>query len=223
MKKICGILFAIVLTVGSVQAQTDTPSKDKRWNVGVAGGINYSFPRIKNPFPAHYLPRVGYQAGVDIAYRLNSRMTLHGQSLLERVSNDRIDNQWESPIFNIVTLKIPFTYRYYVLPSGKSLFVEAGVSYNRIVSSQYRENLFVVCITGPCPTWYSPEIAPLTKSAVSGLAGLGVDIALQKVTIPVTLRYERYLSNYLFPAAYETQPNKSVGFETITLMTGINL
>ena len=53
------------------------------------------------------------------------------------------------------------------------------------------------------------------------MAGLGVDIPVNRVTIPVTLRYERYLSNYLFPGPY-TDSKVPVQFETFSLMAGIN-
>ena len=222
MKKIYFTFIIISLIIDSVQAQQNSSPVLKRWNVGVIGSVNYPFLRVNNTASAPYKPHIGYQAGIDIAYRLNSRMALHGQPMLERVTSPKNKSIWQSPTFDFTMLTVPITYRYYVLPSHKSLFVEAGISYNRLIKSMYQGDYYVICDFGPCSLGDSPYNSALTKSAVSGIAGLGIDIALQKVTIPITLRYERYLSNYLFSGSYPFLPNTPVQFETVTLMTGVS-
>jgi hypothetical protein len=220
MKGIYLVLFAVGLTVGSVQAQNGTSSKSKPWGWGVFAGVNYSYPIVRTQGPAHFSPQANLVAAADMHYRLTYRASLHVQPSWTRVSNTTPVGG-ESQGFSISTLKIPVLYRNYVLPSHKLLFLEVGASYNRIVDSDYRIPLAIECFAAPCPVWYGPETPPLTKSAVSGMAGLGVDIPVKRVTIPVTLRYERYLSSYLFPGAF-TDWTIPVQFETISLTTGIN-
>ncbi|GAB3021865.1 hypothetical protein [Spirosoma pulveris] len=112
-------------------------------------------------------------------------------------------------------------YRHYVLPSGKLLFLESGVSYNRLISSTYKEEQIVECIVAPCPSFFSGDLPPSTRSAVSGLAGIGVTIDLANISISITMRYERYLSNFLFPAWSEAGSTR-VKFEGFSITTGVN-
>ena len=44
----------------------------------------------------------------------------------------------------------------------------------------------------------------------------------RKITIPITLRYENYLSNHTFPNNYEREPATPVRFQTVSLTTGVN-
>jgi hypothetical protein len=220
MKTIYSILFALGLTLSSVQAQHSPPSKTSLWGWGIFAGVNYSYPIVRTQGPAHFSPQANLVAGADVHYRLNYRASLHVQPSWTRVSNIT-PVSGESQGFSLSTLKIPILYRNYVLPSHKLLFLEVGVGYNRIVNSNYREVIQPNCLVAPCPPFYGSETLPLTKSAVSGLAGLGVEIPVNRITIPITLRYERYLSSFLFPGTF-TDWTTPVQFETISLTTGIN-
>ncbi|WP_018621381.1 hypothetical protein [Spirosoma luteum] len=221
MKKIYFTFIIISLIIDSVQAQQTSPAiKSNPWGWGVFAGVNYSYPIVGTEGPAHFSPQANLVTGADVHYRLNYRASLRVQPSWTRVSNITAIGGG-SQRFSLSTLKIPVLYRNYVLPTHKLLFLEVGVSYNRIVDSNYREVVQPNCIVAPCPPFYGSEIPPLTKSAVSGIAGLGVDIPVNRVTIPVTLRYERYLSSYLFPSAY-TDRKTPVQFETVSLTTGIN-
>ena len=212
-------LFSLI--VSYMQAQELHKLKANSWGWGVFAGATLNHPLIQTQFPEHFKPFFGTQAGVDVRYRLDSRASLHLQPTLAHVSNKKLDDAYLTAIYDLVALKIPLSYRYYVIPNKRTLFIEAGASYNQLVKTNYQENLYVVCIVGPCPAWYTPELPPLTKLAVSGFAGVGIDIDINKVTIPILLRYEREMTNYVFPRGYADQ-TRYLRFQSIALTTGVS-
>ena len=223
MKQLLVCLIAVVMTLTGSQAQESTKSKTSRWGASVFAGLNYSYPRINTGYPAHFSPHANLLAGIDVNYRLNPRASLHAQPSWTRIDKVRPDRDIYSlsPGFSITTIKIPLLYRYYILPTHRSLFVEVGVGYNQLVKSDYREEITMECLIAPCPTYYTSNIPASNKSAISGLAGVGVNIELHKISIPITLRYERYLSDYTFPGQYRERP-APIKFESFALTTGVN-
>ena len=221
MKSIYFHLVVFSLVSITLRAQELPHPQTSPWGWGVFVGVTLNHPLIETRFPEHFKPFPGFMAGVDVTYRTNNRTALHGQLSIARVINGKLGDELPGPIYDLITLKIPLSYRYYVLPNHHTLFIEAGAGYNHIVKSRYRENLNAVCITGPCPQWYSPELPPLSKLAVSGMAGVGIDIPVNKVTIPILIRYERYLSNYEFLKRYDNAANR-IKFQSISLTTGVN-
>jgi len=221
MRRIICCLVTIGLTLTGLQAQEIAKSGKSRWGAGIFAGLNYTYPRVIIHYPAHFSPQTNLLLGVDLNYQLTARVLLHAQPSWTQIRNVSPNGFSRSLILNSTTVSIPLFYRYFVLPAHRSLFVEAGISYNRIVKSDYREDSGVVCITGPCPTVYTPKVSASTKSAVSGLAGVGVNIELHKISVPVTLRYERYVSSYMFPGFYE-RSSTPVQFENFSITTGVN-
>ncbi|SOD92923.1 hypothetical protein [Spirosoma fluviale] len=221
MKRLLTSLLVFGLTLTSLYAQEIPTAKASRFGFGVFAGLSYTYPRITTRFPDHFNPHSDLITGVDLRYQLTRLGSLHVQPSWTQVRNVKPASYWSLPIFSLSTVKIPVVYRHYVLPSGKLLFLEAGVSYNHIASSTYKEQQIVYCIVAPCPVFYSGNLAPVTRSAVSALAGIGVTIDIQKVSIPVTLRYERYASDFLFPTAFETG-STPVKFEGFAITTGVN-
>ncbi|ADB39973.1 hypothetical protein [Spirosoma linguale] len=221
MKPLFTSLLILGLTFTNLYAQESMPAKPSRFGVGVFAGLNYTYPLIINQFAAHFNAHSDMLAGVDLRYKLTSLGSLHVQPSWTQVRDVRPVFSWALPVFSLSTIKIPVVYRHYVLPSGKLLFLETGISYNRIISSTYREEQIVNCIAAPCPSFFSGNLPPSTRSAVSGLAGIGVTIDGQKISIPITLRYERYLSNFLFPTPYDAGSTR-VKFEGFSITTGVN-
>ncbi len=192
-----------------------------RFGLGVFLGLNYSYPLVSTRFPVHFESQNNFLAGIDLHYYLNDRAALHIQPSWTRVSDVKPKNSWSGPVFNFTMVRIPLVYRYYILPSRRLLFVQAGVSYNHLTNSNFREELDVVCIAGPCPKIIGPTISPSNRSTVSGIAGIGINIDLQKISVPITFQYERYVNGYLFPNHYDAQLTP-VKFESFALTTGIN-
>lgn len=221
MRHLLTFLVVCGLTLASSHAQEITTAKTNRFGFGVFAGINHTYPILRMTFPDHFKSQTNLLAGVDVRYRLTPWSELHLQPSYTQSRDVQSRYNSEKPLFSLASLKLPLAYRQYVLPSHKRLFLEGGLSYNYIVSSNYIERLDVVCITAPCPVFYSGDIRPSTKSAVSGLAAIGVVIDVQKVSIPVTLRYERYLSSYLFPRPFDGSPTP-VKFESFAITTGVN-
>lgn len=221
MKKLFALFAALAITAGSVPAQNVSAKTDGRWGFGVLTGVNRSFPRFSTLF-ARSDAKKAWLFGVDIHYQLGGRSSVHIQPLLTRFSNLKDDDGWQTPIISLTTLKIPVLYRHYILPTRRWFFVEAGAAYNTVADSDYRERLFITCIVAPCPSPLGEQQNPVTRSAVSLMGGIGVDIPLQKITIPVTLRYERYISNYQFSGKYDGNYRTSVSFENVSLTTGVN-
>jgi hypothetical protein len=221
MKHLCTFLITFSLTLTSLHAQEITANKASRFGFGVFAGVNYTYPIIRMPFPDHFNSQTNLLAGVDVRYRLTPWSELHLQPSYTKSRDVQSRYNSATPIFSLSSFKLPLAYRQYVVPSHKRLFLEGGLSYNHIASSHYIERLDVVCITSPCPVFYSGDIRPSTKSAVSGLAAIGTTIDVQKVSIPITLRYERYLSSYLFPRPFDAPPIP-VKFESFAITTGVN-
>ncbi|MCX6218464.1 hypothetical protein [Spirosoma sp.] len=221
MKHLFTSLLVLILTLTSLYAQESATVKINRFGFGIFAGLNYTYPRVSTRLPDHFSSHSDLLAGIDLRYRLTSLGSLHVQPSWTQVRDVRPVSSWAIPVFSLSTVKIPVVYRHYVLPSGKLLFLEAGVSYNRIISSTYKEEQIVYCIVAPCPVFYSSNLAPVTRSAVSGLAGIGVTIDGQKISIPVTLRYERYLSNFSYPTPYDAGSTR-VKFEGFSITTGVN-
>lgn len=221
MKHLLTALVIFSLTVTNLYAQEIPTARANRFGFGVFAGLNHTYPRVTTRFPDHSNPHSDLIAGVDLRYQLTRLGSLHVQPSWTQMRNIKPASYWSLPIFSLSTVKLPVMYRHYVLPSGKLLFLEAGVSYNRIAGSTYKEPQIVYCIVAPCPVFYSGNLAPVTRSSVSALAGIGVAIDIQKISIPVTLRYERYLSNFLFPTSFDTG-STPVKFEGFAITTGVN-
>lgn len=195
--------------------------KEKRFGLGIFAGLNYSFPLVVNQFPNYFAPHTNLLTGIDLRYRLSDKASLHLQPSWTPVNDVQPENSWTIPVFSFTTIKLPIVYRYYMLPSRKWLFLQTGVSINYLAASNFREERIVVCIVGPCPRLIGPEISPTNRAALSGIAGIGINVEIQKISIPITLQYERYINSYLFPGQYDAQ-RTSVKFEGFAITTGVN-
>lgn len=203
----------------SLQAQQVLTPKARPFSLGFFAGLNYT-----NSFvDSHYFrSQAGLMAGVDMQYRLTNQTSLHIQPSWTQVAETKAQSNVSQ--LSLSTFKLPFVYRYYVSPNRNLFFVQAGLSYNYLTNSNFRKQYDFVCITAPCPN-VGPDTPSSNKSTVSGIAGVGVTIELQKISIPITLQYERYFSNYLFPtnSSFISDGNPTrVKFESFALTTGIN-
>jgi hypothetical protein len=220
MKRTLFSLLFTVICLSTLQAQELSYPKANRWGWGIVAGLNKSYPVFITGLPLHVNPNYSPTLGVDVNYRINNRSTLHIQPQWAQL-NSAGSNGWYGPIYSITSVKLPVLYRYYLLPGKQSLFVEGGLSFNQIVESNYQEQQMVFCFAGPCPILYSQNLAPITTSAVSGIAGIGLNLNLHKISIPVSFRYERSLTNYAFPKYYDAPPTP-LRLENIGFITGVN-
>jgi hypothetical protein len=214
-------LIVFCTAFNSLRAQQTLMPKVNRFGLGIFTGLNYSFPVVSTKSPTYFEPQSSLVAGINLQYHLTNQASFHLQPSWTQVNDVKSKNSWVHSTFSITTVKLPVVYRYYISPNRKLFFVQTGISYNYLTSSKFREQLDIVCITGPCPAIIGPNRPSSNKSAVSGIAGIGINIELQKISIPITLQYERYFSNYLFPDQYDAQPAR-VKFESFALTTGIN-
>ncbi|MVM41077.1 outer membrane beta-barrel protein [Spirosoma sp. HMF3257] len=221
MKTLLTTLAALCLTVYSLKAQENSPAKTNQVKFGVFAGMNYAYSLVGYHYPIYFKPQASLLAGVDIQYRLTNQASLHLQPSWTQVTDAKSKSKNNYSTISLSTIKLPVVYRYYVSPNRKLFCIQTGLSYNYLTSSNFREQLDAVCITAPCPVFMGPDTPSSNKSAVSGMAGIGFSIELQKISVPITLQYERYFSNYLFPNQYDAQPSR-VKFESFALTTGIN-
>lgn len=220
MKYVFTTLIVFGLAFHTLKAQELVRPNVDRFKFGVFAGVNHTYSFVINRYPNYFKPQNNLVAGVDLQYHLMSRASVHLQPSWTQFTDAESQQPWTISTFSLTTLKLPVIYRYYLSPNRRSFFVQAGVSYNYLASSKYREQIDVVCITSPCPNFLGPNISPSNKSAVSGLAGIGINLELQKISIPISLQYERYLSNYLFPNQFDDQSTR-VKFEYVSLTTGV--
>lgn len=205
------------LVVSTLRAQPfEKPAN--RFGFGIFAGANAVYPIIRTQYPYHYKSQINVLAGVDLQYRLNSRSSLHMQPSWTQVRDLERNDYSETPVLSLSTLKLPFLYRNYFLPYRKLLFFQIGGSYNYLIDGQFREEMVVNCIMAPCIAPYV-NYTSFTKSAISAMAGVGVTIDLPKVSIPITLNYERYVTGYQFSTEYNRVKVKSEGF---SITTGVN-
>ncbi|QIP14022.1 outer membrane beta-barrel protein [Spirosoma aureum] len=220
MKKIYLCFIVIVLTMSDLVAQ----SKNVRWGMGVFGGINRSRPELSTSnvqsFPDHY----GLLLGLDLNLRLNKRSSFHLQ--LSYTSIDKVNanrSYRDIPSLGVSTIKIPLLYRYRFLNTKIAPFLEVGVGYNQATKGYYRIHTYPICDPGPCqvdPNFeFNYDLS--TKSAVSAIAGIGANVTLGKISIPITVRYEHYGNDLLFSARFFGS-GPQLQFENISLLTGIN-
>ena len=215
-------LLAIGMALNKIQAQEIKPLKPPhKVEVGVFAGLSYSYPIIRSQFPEHFARHTDRFVGIDIAYRLNDRASLRLQPTWMLANTFTLSGYYPSDVLSNTTLKIPVVYRHYVLPTRKILFIEAGMGFNHLINSNLSRNILVECFAAPCPTYYA-NLSPLTNSAISALGGIGVSIDLQKISIPVTLRYERFVTGYSFPDEYSIWLNPMMKFENFVITTGVN-
>lgn len=220
MKALFTFLIAVGLFTNTAHAQEQTQSK--RFNFGVFAGLNYSAPVIRTQGIEHFDSKAALLTGVDLNYRLNRQSYLHIQPSWTQTNNTQRQGYGPSILFNISTVKIPVMFRYYVLPNRKLFFVETGVGFNQIVKGSYRREIVVYCISGPCLSeLYEPDATLSNKLALSGIAGLGVNIPIQNISIPLTLRYERYANGHLLPGN-EYHLTTPIKFENFALTTGVS-
>ncbi|MCK8495261.1 PorT family protein [Spirosoma sp. RP8] len=224
MKKLFIFLLAfctifICLASNSLQAQQVLTPKTRPFSLGFFAGLNYTNSFVDSYY---FKSQAGLLAGIDMKYRFTNQTSLHMQPSWTQVAEANAQSNVSKLSLN--TFKLPFVYRYYVSPNRNLFFVQAGLSYNYLTSSNFRKQYDFVCITAPCPN-IGPNTPSSNKSTVSGIAGVGVTIELQKISIPVTLQYERYFGNYLFTtnSSFISDGNPTrVKFESFALTTGIN-
>lgn len=219
MKNLFILLVVCYTAINSLQAQQVL--MPTRFGFGVFGGLNYSLPLVTIQSPAYFKPQRSLVAGVDLQYHLNSQSSLHLQPSWIQLNDVEPKRSRTHPTFGFTTVKLPVMYRYYIASHRKLFFVQTGVSYNYLVNSNFREQSAIDYINCPCPVILVSNTSSSNKSTVSGAAGIGINIELQKISIPVTLQYERYFNNYLFPDQYNAQ-SIQVKFESFALTTGIN-
>ncbi len=213
---LCTLCFAPV----SLKAQQAMRPQGRRFGYGVFAGVNYTGAYL----PTSLTRQVNPLAGVGLQYHLTRRSSLHLQPSWTKVSSDNARSQLYaggSYALRLAMLKLPVLYRYYLGEKRKLFFVQAGGSYNLLTGSNFRQEYYVQCIVGPCPPILALNDAASNKSAVSGIAGLGFNIELQKISIPITFQYERSITSYLFPSQFDAPPT-GVKFDTFSLTTGIN-
>lgn len=220
MKHVLTALVTLCMAANGLNAQQIRTTDENRFGFGVFAGANYIFPIVRLPYPVHFDPHNNMLAGVDLHYKLNRRASLHLQPAWTKIQTVKPRNSWEIPVFSFHMLNVPIVYRYYLSPHRKLLFFQAGGSFNYLIGSDYREEQDIVCVKAPCPRPMGPNMPALSRSVVSGVAGIGVNVVVQKISIPVTLQYERYISGYLFPSQYEGKTT-AVKFEGFSLTTGV--
>ncbi|QMW05485.1 outer membrane beta-barrel protein [Spirosoma foliorum] len=219
MKTLFITLVAFSLGFTSLKAQENSLATASPFKLGVLAGFTYTsslstYQDIK--------PLAGFLAGIDVQYSLPNHASLHLQP-----SWTQAKSQSNHVTLNISTFKAPLLYRQYISPNRKLFFAQAGLSYNYLTNSIMRRQWDIVCFAAPCPNT-GPDTPSSNKSAVSGIAGIGYTIELEKISIPITLQYERYLNNYEFPNYDILNPSQSIGepmqvkFESFSLTTGIN-
>ncbi|MVM36142.1 outer membrane beta-barrel protein [Spirosoma sp. HMF4905] len=219
MKALCTTLIVFCSALTSLKAQESSLAKANPVKFGVFAGLNYTndvsaYSGIKS--------LSSFLAGVDIQYTLTNRTSLHLQP-----SWTQAESESNQAALSISTFKLPLLYRYYISPNQKQFFVQAGFGYNYLTNSNLRLRYDIYCIQAPCPN-LGPDTPSSNKSAVSGMAGIGYTIELGKISVPITLQYERNLSNYEFSPASWLDPSKTAGgptrvqLESFALTTGIN-
>jgi hypothetical protein len=212
------ITFICVFS-NTIQAQQFSAPKAAHFKLGVFAGSNYTSSFLDSRY---FKTQAGFLAGVDIQYLLTSRSSLHLQPSWAQLANEQ--SKFNFGTLTLNTFKLPFEYRYYVSPGKRLLFVQGGLSYNYLTNSNYRKQYDIVCIQAPCPNT-GPDTPSSNKSTVSGIAGIGINIELQKISIPITLQYERYFGNYLFSNnnfIFSNGEPTSIKFESFALTTGIS-
>ncbi|QMW05620.1 outer membrane beta-barrel protein [Spirosoma foliorum] len=218
MQTLFSTLVAFWMTLTSLKAQENILIKAKPFQFGVFAGFNYSSTILTTP---EIKSLAGFLIGVDLQYAMTTKSSLHLQPSWTRAKSQSYDVN-----LKIGTFKLPFIYRYNVSLNQKLFFVQAGVSYNHLTGSGLSRRTDIVCIAAPCP-YMGPETSSSIKSVVSGMAGIGYTIELGKISIPITLQYDRNLSNYVFlatsssPFQTDTEPIR-VKFESFALTTGIS-
>jgi hypothetical protein len=213
-------LFTLCLATVSLQAQQATRPPERRFSYGLFAGVNHTGAYL----PTSLTRQVNPLAGVDLQYHLTPRSSLHLQPSWTQVSSDNAKSQLyagASYALRLAMLKVPVLYRYYIGENRKLFFVQAGGSYNLLTNSNFRQEYYVQCFVGPCPPVLALNGAASNKSAISGIAGLGFNIELQRVSIPITFQYERSITSYLFPSQFDAPPT-AVKFDTFSLTTGVN-
>jgi hypothetical protein len=169
------MLFTLCFAPLSLKAQQAIMPQKRRFSYGVFAGVNYTGACL----PTSLTRQVNPLAGIDLQYHLTPRSSLHLQPSWTQVSSDNAKSQLyagASYALRLTMLKLPLLYRYYLGENQKLFFVQAGGSYNLLTNSNYRQEYYVQCIAGPCPPILALNEAASNKSAVSGIAGLGVNI-----------------------------------------------
>ncbi|QHV94723.1 GH3 domain-containing protein [Spirosoma endbachense] len=224
MKKTYLSFIVIVLTMSNLIAQKVVQPKNVRWGIGVFGGINRSRPELRNSnfqsFPDHY----GLLLGLELNLRLNKRSSFHLQpsyTSIDKLNANR--KYWDIPSLGVSTIKIPLLYRYRILDTKISPFLELGTGYNQAINGYYRIHTYPMCDLVPCqvdPNFeFNYDLS--TKSAVSAIGGIGANVTVGKISIPITVRYEHYVNDLLFSARFFGS-GPQLQFENIALLTGIN-
>lgn len=226
MKQLAILFLFTCLVVSSIQAQ----SPIKRWGFGVLGGVNRTTPIWPNNSSTYYESNYrfdpAYQPifGLDIKYRLNRHASLHLQPSYTSIKDQRTkEYYWNLSTYSLSSIKLPVLYRYRLLGSSTTPFLELGASYNRAVSGKRLVDSRYICDLVACPNdpMFYQQYSLTGKSAVSAVAGVGVTIELQKISVPIVLRYERYLSDHTFTSDYNAQPS-NLKVDGFMLLTGIN-
>ncbi|WP_338868654.1 outer membrane beta-barrel protein [Spirosoma sp. SC4-14] len=222
MKQLIVSLLFFCLVAQYVQAQNIV----KRWGIGVLGGVNRTMPLWTSNSSTAYDPAYQPIVGLDIQYRLNRHASLHLQPSYTRVNDQRSQaNNWSNIIstYSLSSLKLPVLYRYRLFGSGTTPFFELGVGYNRAINGNGLVDSRYICDLIACPNdpMFYQQYSLTGKSAVSAIAGVGVNIELQKISIPIVLRYERYLSGHTFTSDYNAN-SSNLKVDGFMLLTGIN-
>lgn len=214
------VLFTLCFAILDLKAQQVVRPQERRFGYGVFAGVSFTNAYL----PASLTRQLNPLAGIDLQYQLTSRSSIHLQPSWTQVSTDNARTQGYDGagyFLRLAMLKAPVLYRYYIWEGRKLLFVQLGASYNFLTSSDFRQETYVQCFAAPCPPLFAINRAASNRSTVSGLAGIGINIELQKISVPITLQYERSISSYSFSNLFDAPPTP-VTFDTFTLTTGVN-
>ena len=202
MKKIVLISLAIIWGCSAAEAQ----KIDRKLRFGFLAGVNQA-PIISHENYDYKNKSFFPLLGLNVAYQFSPSFAVQLQPSWFKFSTYGTDESLQYPFFSnsnitLTGFKLPLLFRYSILKNKKfSPIIEAGLAYNDLANSNIAGELgrcgFADCNSYP----FGGKLNHSSKPSLLG--GIGVNMAVGKINVPIMLRYEQFYQGLEFYYSYD--------------------
>lgn len=218
------LLLLSLLFCSESYAQSAYPND--RFSFGVMGGV----PLVGTYQNGVSLSRaVGGFAGLDLGYSLSLKergLSLHFQPNWERFSCN-VPNSYFSNGIHFQSLNLPVLLRYRLSNQSKiKPFVEFGTGYVARLKTINKRDEIICPFAPPCRSLgvRDEELIPGSKgSNLIVLAGVGAELQLGAVKVPISIRLNEGIGTFSLKRSYnDREPFAGLKTRTIQLVAGVS-
>ncbi|WP_247233472.1 hypothetical protein [Telluribacter sp. SYSU D00476] len=170
----------------------------------------------------------GGLVGVDLNYPLFKnapRLSLHFQPHWEKAHYHNRSGELSNELIH-QSINLPILLRFQLSSHSRFRpFVEVGAGYRVAIKHQYKGYTIICPFATPCRNlpYETDLVSASPRGSVALLAGVGAELPLGSVRIPITVRVNQSVSSYrLDNSGTSHSPFKEVQTSTLQVVTGVS-